>query len=72
MLLYKALENCISDIKTVRTSPSWKSMKKYKKVLLKIMWIIGNVNSEERLSEQIMFSSSKLTCVGGEEQLDKK
>lgn len=33
---------------------------------------LGNVNSEEGLSEQITFSSSKLTCVGREEQLDRK
>lgn len=32
---------------------------------------LGNVNSAERLREQILFSSSKLTCVGGK-QLNRK
>lgn len=30
------------------------------------------MNFEERLSEQIVFSSSIPTCVGGEEQLNRK
>lgn len=71
MLLYKALENCLWGLKTVQASPIKKSVEEYKEVLLKMMLGLGNVNSAERLSEQIMFSSSKLTCVGGE-QLNRK
>lgn len=71
MLLYKALENCLWDLKTVQASPIRKSVEEYKEVLLKMMLGLGNVNPAERLSEQIMFSSSKLTCVGGE-QLNRK
>lgn len=78
---YPIMRGYIAALQSIRKLPLgfknrpgitiWRSVEEYKEGLLKMMWGLGNVNSAERLSEQIMFSSLKLPCVGGE-QLNRK
>lgn len=66
LLLYQALENRIWDFKTVQVSPTSTSVERYKEVILKVMWDLSNVNSEDRVSEPIMFWVPQNLLVQGE------